>query len=178
MRRLWIHGFFATMSVVLLTLGLWQGYQQYQTQQTLSAIAVVASHPDGKSKNPHVVLASANALSTDGQFEAAERLFVSLIDQQQSTPLGQAARFNLANHYLRQGLRKDLPPGQTRPLLEIAKQRYRDLLHIDPQDWDARYNLELALHVAPEIIKVKQPKGPPTQRARVIVPDVDVGDLP
>lgn len=35
---------------------------------------------------------------------------------------------------------------QKRPLIEIAKQRYRDLLLIDPSDWDARviYSLRCA----------------------------------
>ena len=37
------------------------------------------------------------------------------------------------------------------PLIELAKQRYRDALRDRPDDWDARYNLERALWLAPEI---------------------------
>ena len=41
--------------------------------------------------------------------------------------------------------------SDTRPLVELAKQRYRDLLRAEPQEWDARYNLERALWLAPEL---------------------------
>ena len=40
------------------------------------------------------------------------------------------------------------------PLIELAKQSYRDLLREDPNDWDARYNLERALWLAPEVEQV------------------------
>jgi len=41
-------------------------------------------------------------------------------------------------------------PVRSLPLLEQAKQRYRQLLRVSPGDWDARYNLERALWFAPE----------------------------
>jgi mxaK protein len=35
-------------------------------------------------------------------------------------------------------------------MLETAKARYRELLRLEPGNWDARYNLERALRLAPE----------------------------
>jgi mxaK protein len=44
-------------------------------------------------------------------------------------------------------------PGEAQralPLIELAKQSYRDELRSNPADWDARYNLERALWLSPE----------------------------
>ena len=75
-------------------------------------------------------------------------------------------------------MRIDLPGAQTRPLLEMAKQRYRDLLLADPMDWQARYNLERALAAAPERLNSETENGPPPKSVRVIVPDFEADNLP
>lgn len=124
------------------------------------------------------MLAKAQALSNGGQFDAAELLLVRLIDQQKNQPLGQAARFNLANHYLRKARASNTHGAQARPLIEIAKQRYRDILKTTPYDWDARYNLEIALRLSPELPQDDERRGPPPKSVRVIVPDFQVDDLP
>ena len=123
-------------------------------------------------------LATASALANGGQFEAAEAAFVRLIDEQGQTPLGRAAQFNLANHYLRQGSGSAQPTGAALPLLGVAKQRYRDLLLADPDDWDARYNLERALALAPEGSDDSLDDKQVHQRANVVVPDFEQLDLP
>jgi mxaK protein len=53
---------------------------------------------------------------------------------------------------MRQAL-KDGPDAVLRalPLIELAKQSYRGSLRLNPEDWDARYNLERALWLAPEV---------------------------
>jgi mxaK protein len=188
MKRSTVHGFFFIIAAGLLIFTLWQAYTLYQNRQLLSAVNAVPAllseqSPDAVQSSssevlPEVLLAQASALSAGEQFEAAEALLVKLIDQHQQLPLGRAARFNLANHYLRQGLQQDLRSTQTRTLLETAKQRYRDLLQADPLDWDARFNLEFALRLAPEVIENESVKGPPSQRALVVVPDVEPKDLP
>ena len=184
MRRATIHCLFALVSAALLLITAWQGYQLLEHRKLLAAVeAVPASIADAAtitqdSDRSVVLLAQANGLSRGGQFEAAETIFVKLSDRHQFQPTGQAARFNLANQYLREGMRQDLPGAQTRPLLEIAKQRYRDLLRADPADWDARHNLERALRVAPEAPEKNATSGPPPKSVRVIVPDFQVGDLP
>ena len=62
--------------------------------------------------------------------------------------------------------------------MELAKQRYRDVLLINPQNWNARHNLELALRVAPEIAGGKKDKRPPIKSVDVVVPDFILRDLP
>ena len=71
---------------------------------------------------------------------------------QGDTPLGQAARYNSANLLLRQAIeiRAGPQPGQAIPLIELAKETYRELLRRDPTRWDARYNLERAQRLLPD----------------------------
>lgn len=128
---------------------------------------------------PQTRLAQANSLSEAGSFEAAEAAFNELIREYKFDAIGQAAQFNLANAYLRQGMLSEVTESRRRPMLELAKQRYRDLLRVIPGDWDARYNLERALRLAPENAeKLAGDKGNPIKRVRVIVPDFKVKDLP
>ena len=128
---------------------------------------------------PETRLALANAHSERGSFEAAEAAFNGLIRDKSSAAMVRAAQFNLANAYLRQGLRDDLEANQRGPMLELAKQRYRDLLRLYPDDWDVRYNLELTLRLAPENDKaLAADKIKPIKSVRVIVPDFKLKDLP
>ena len=66
--------------------------------------------------------------------------------------LAPAALYDAANALLREGQRIGLAEnaGQALPLVELAKETYREVLRIDPDVWDARFNLERALRIAPE----------------------------
>lgn len=74
--------------------------------------------------------------------------------------LGVAARYNSANLLLRQAIAlrsaepatafAAAPGGQALPLIELAKEQYRELLRRDPGFWDARYNLERAQRLLPD----------------------------
>ena len=55
------------------------------------------------------------------------------------------------------------------PLIELAKQSYRDLLREDPGDWDARYNLERALWLAPEVAEEGTDQNRPSEWQRRVV---------
>ena len=87
--------------------------------------------------------ARAYALAASGAEEAALHRYRSLQDD---SALGQAARYNSANLLMRQALvlRAGTEPGKAIALIELAKEIYRDVLRVDPQHWDARYNLERA----------------------------------
>jgi mxaK protein len=64
------------------------------------------------------------------------------------------AKFNSGNLYLELALAARTEAhgdaGATLTLMELAKQSYRDVLREDSGDWDARYNLELALRLDPD----------------------------
>jgi mxaK protein len=99
------------------------------------------------------------------------QIYKTLI-QGDRTDLQRAALYNLGNLHLREAL-KSGPDEAARslPLIELAKQSYRDLLRVDPTDWDARYNLERALWLAPEIEQADAPEPPePPERATSTAP--------
>jgi mxaK protein len=98
---------------------------------------------------PQVRFAQANAQAESGADEAALHLYRSLEDD---SPLGRAARYNSANLLMRQAVvvQAGAEPGKAIALIELAKESYRDVLRVDPQHWDARYNLERAQRLLPD----------------------------
>jgi mxaK protein len=98
---------------------------------------------------PEARLARAVALSRL-DYDAALAAFKAII-QSNREDLHRMALYDLGNLNLRQAVQYGLADeAQSLPLTELAKQSYRDLLRRDPTDWDARYNLERALRLAPE----------------------------
>ncbi len=142
--------------------------------------AIEPSLPESASgaTEPATQLAVANALSANGELEPASERYATLIREHTGQREGQAALFNLANAYLREAIRVGADSQRGRPLVELAKQRYRDLLREVPQSWDARFNLERALQFAPELGPAAAERVPPVKRVRVITPDFDTRDLP
>ena len=123
-----------------------------------------------------VRLAHAGALAAAGAYDAAFKAYGALIQPDALDAVGRHALYNLANMHLRQGMAGDAA-GPATPMVELAKQRYRDLLRVAPHDWDARYNLERALRLAPE----EQPladNDAPVERRTVRLPSFQTGDLP
>lgn len=179
MKRRTVHIGFALLSAAIasvVAVQLSEILNEKSTQKAVAAIELTGEKP----VKPAARLAWANLLSAEGEFERAESTYNELIREQRNNPFGQAALFNLANGYLRQGMRPDLDPAKARPMIELAKQRYRDLLRNAPNDWTARYNLERALRLAPEtgLADEIDDKGKPIKRVNVIVPDFKTRDLP
>ncbi len=148
---------------------------------TGGAAADVASGSasDSASDAPRARLARALALTAGRDLDAAEPLLAGLAETHADEPVGRDARFALANAYLREGMRPEADPARARAWLELAKQRYRDALRIDPGDADARYNLERALRLAPEGDDVRLVDvDDPTKSVDVIFPDFAPTDLP
>lgn len=97
-----------------------------------------------------ITLARAVTLAAEGHFAAAGRLYEWVLDAGPLDEIGRAALFDLGNAYLRQGAGPMIDAPRSLPMIEQAKARYRALLRVAPGDWDARYNLERALRLAPE----------------------------
>ena len=114
--------------------------------------AITTAAPDSNDPAvPEARFARAMALASAGQVDASIKAYKEQI-QGPRPDLRRLALYNLGNLYLREAIRgtsEESTPAL--PLIELAKQSYRDLLRIDPGFWDARYNLERALWLAPEI---------------------------
>jgi mxaK protein len=112
---------------------------------------------------PEARLARAVALSRL-DYDGALAAYKAII-QSNREDLHRIALYDLGNLNLRQAVQYGLADeAQSLPLTELAKQSYRDLLRRDPTDWDARYNLERALRLAPEEDDASEDTGPPDPR--------------
>ena len=113
---------------------------------------------------PEARLARAVALAKV-DYDGALAAYKSIV-QSDRDDLRLIALYDLGNLNLHQAIQYGLADeAQSLPLTELAKQSYRDLLRRDPNDWDARYNLERSLRLAPEDDDADdEDTGPPDPR--------------
>ena len=135
----------------LLSLTFYDGYHWLHTAALNGAIAdgSIAAREDDLP--PEAVFARAYWQGRAGRSDSALGGYGEAA-RQGAGPVEQAALYNAGNIYLRQALEL-LEQGRqelARPLMELAKANYRDALRADPTYWDAKYNLERALRLAPE----------------------------
>jgi mxaK protein len=188
-KRASMHIVFGTAALCCAGVAAYDWVQLRQAQQVNQTVAGAiaankATGPEsardvvGANDAPRVRLARAIALSKKGAYDAAGPLYESLIREQPGDEVARAALFDLGNLYLRQGIGHS-PSGAVESLamVEEAKARYRTLLRIAPDDWDARYNLERALWLAPE---TRSASGSPDVKEQhdVKVRDPESKDLP
>jgi len=171
MRRRIVHTSFAAVASVCGAIAIWYAVQLNQANRInaaiVSASATTAANnsPAGSataaptkapvgatttaSPVPQAQLAHAITLANAGKFTAALKAYKALLDAPDEVRL--PALYNLGNLNMREALKNG--PGEAQralPLIELAKQSYRDDLRSNPSDWDARYNLERALWLSPE----------------------------
>jgi mxaK protein len=168
-RRAVVHLVFAALGLAFAVPAALQALRLQEALRVNRAIAQAIDPAATPADFAESRFAHALALAGAGRGEAALAAYKALI-QREHGPLRPAAFYNLGNLHLREAL-KDGPAAATGslPLVELAKQAYRDALRADPGDWDARYNLERALGLAPEFDEqATADNDPPVQRERTI----------
>jgi mxaK protein len=192
MKRRTVHLIFGALALCCVGGALERGLRLRETMalnvQIAQAGQTTATTPVAKPPGPlpaaaapsraprELQLARALALSRAGAHDAALKGYAGLIQAGERDPVARQALFNLGNMYLRQGTAQE---AGALPLFELGKQRLRDVLRADPQDWDARYNLERALRLAPEEQEAFSAEQQPAhEQRRVRVPGFVAGDLP
>lgn len=194
MKRASIHLIFAAVALCCAGVAAYDGVRLRHAQHVNQAVAAVAAETakaagkaaatgalrdeQGQREDGQVRLARAIALSNAGAYDRAGPLFEDLIREGQSGEVGRAALFDLGNMYLRESM-GDSRSGTVRSaaMIEEAKARYRTLLRAAPDDWDARYNLERALWLAPETHSTAESPEVKSQH-NVKVSDPQSKDLP
>jgi mxaK protein len=128
--------------------------EQIASIETATAAQSIAAL--GAGAPAEVRFASAWAAAQGGEVTRAVALYRDVAHARPD--LAGAALYDAGNALMREGERI-VARGDwvgARPLLELAKETYREALRLDPGQWDARYNLERALRLAPE-----QEEAPP-----------------
>jgi mxaK protein len=191
MTRTFVHAVFGTIALLCAAAAAydWTRLQHAaQVNQQMAAAATSSSRASPANSNsredhtndepPQVRLARATALSKAGSYDMAAKLYDGLIHDDNLDALGRTALFDLGNMFLRQGT-ADGAGSVVKSVAMIgeAKARYRILLRAAPGDWDARYNLERALWLAPESRSALEEPDVKSQH-NVKVKDPQSKDLP
>ncbi|WP_321897938.1 tetratricopeptide repeat protein [Paraburkholderia heleia] len=184
MKRATVHLVFAAVALACAGVAAYSAVRLQRAQRINEAVAAASAHQPQPKGEDHgheareVRLARAVALSKQGAYDAAAPLFEALMRDGAPDALRRAALFDLGNLYLREGIGHGAPGMiASAAMIEEAKSRYRVLLRDDPDDWDARYNLERALWLAPET-RTGSDKPDITEQHDVKVHDPQSKDLP
>ncbi len=149
----------ALIAAVALAWNAWQWHAARNAHATVQA-AASAPVPEGaasaaaqRDADVRVLIVQASALRAQGRHDDAVRMLQALAARGDiDSPSAQVVRFNLGNELLALALQHNTKGDEDRAmtLVELAKQRYREVLRTQPQHWDARHNLDIALRLAPE----------------------------
>jgi mxaK protein len=141
-----------------------------------------ASAAAQRNGDARVLIVQASALRAQSRHDDAVRILQALAARGDlDAASAQVVRFNLGNELLALALQHNTKGDEDRAmtLVELAKQRYREVLRSEPQHWDARHNLDIALRLVPE---TEPPPGDekPTniQRIQVDLRGIRGVDLP
>jgi mxaK protein len=150
MRRRTAHLAFGAIVAGLATFCVYQAIRLHEARQVNAAVAGVNAKGTA-STLPEARFVQALAIARSGDNEGALKAYKALA-RDAPPALAAAALYNAGNLQLRAAM-KEGPDAAVRalPLIELSKQSYRAGLRIDPHNWDARYNLERALWLAPEM---------------------------
>jgi mxaK protein len=179
MRRRHAHWAFA---VTALGFAIGAAYQAWQLDAAERVNAAISGNAVAQTEvaAPEAQLAHALALAKAGDYDSALKNYKSLI-QGERPDLKRLALYDLGGLHLREALKRGAEDtAASLPLIELAKQAYRDLLRDDQDDWDARYNLERALWLAPEADEtpVDDATPPPPSERAVTTMQGERRDLP
>jgi mxaK protein len=146
-----------------------------QTDRAAAAVAALGSGIDRAvpPDAPGAVLAARGIfLLARGHPEDAQAIADRMAGQED-----QGARatllYDLGNFMLRRGLGMYFtrPMRETAPVIRIAQAEYREALHEDPQNWDARYNLDIADALVRDAQSATPTVGSQMAPDKALVPD-------
>lgn len=176
LRSWWRH---APALIVLLLAGAtaYDGLHWYLAARMERRIRSAIILPDTARLAPQVAFAQGYALAAHGDNLRALTRYRQAAEA--GGPLAVAALYNIGNLHLRQGIAAQAAgqKAQSLALFELAKQSYRDALAADPGFWDAKYNLERALRLAPDAPPVPPIPGEQAlhQKKAIVIRDVPLG---
>lgn len=121
-----------------------------ETIKLLSANKAVAI--DAKTSPSEVILARINELIFHDNIEDAQTL-LSSTEAKIDPPVRARALYNIANERTRKGAefvqKGDLDHAAA--LINVAKSEYRLALKLDPQDWNTKFNLDIAMRIVRDL---------------------------
>lgn len=146
----WLLG---VLSLTALGVAIQSGIQLYQLENRNRMLATPEHIEINRDSDPHLIFAKAYQLQVSGDPLEAIRLYGTLL-QQGDAHFRARVRYNLGTLYLRDAAKLWKERGlleyvRINTLLSAAKDNLRETLTVNPEQWDARYNLEYAYRITP-----------------------------
>ncbi len=118
-------------------------------------------------------LARARILIVHGQLEAAQAIADRMAGSGAASERAELL-YALGNAHMRQALTlfKSVPFRKVAPILSLAKAEYRQVVQLDPEDWDARYNYTLAAALVRDTEAAQPTEGNEMAHERATWPDI------
>lgn len=133
----------------LAVAGLADGVQVYRAARSNRLIEAGQAATLADATSSELRFARAHELTRQGEHQAALAAYRAL-EADAPPGLATAARYNSGNILLRLAVDAGTPEAQRIPLVELAKETYREVLRAQPEHWDARFNLERAQRLLPD----------------------------
>jgi mxaK protein len=151
---------------------LQSSYSIYQISETNQLIDQLnqgkdISQSEIKNAAPELQLARGSYLKNKQRYDEAQATLSKIIDQG-SLKIKAISRYNLGNTYLEQAieLAESMQINEATTLAGLAKQAYRQALALDSQNWDAKYNLEVAMRLLPEMDRLTMEDDEPVPQEK------------
>ena len=153
--------------LLLVAISTWQWLQLRATNQRIAALANGTDLPVDGDQSPELVFARSHFLSTRGRVDETLPLIARL--QERDPDRAADALFNRGNTYLLRGLefvhgvRVDDAVAQ----INLAKSDYQQALRQRPDDWEIKYNLDIAMRLVrdfPPVTIEGDDEGEPPER--------------
>ncbi|MGH8549476.1 MAG: tetratricopeptide repeat protein [Methylococcales bacterium] len=130
-----------------------EGWQLYRIRQINLAIARPEAIVVEDDSPPEIVFAKAWQLGQKGEFQEALRLYNRIEHRVRREEL-EKVKYNMGQIYLTEAARYWNEQGvwaysEVLTWSALARKAFHDVLVLNPSNWDARFNLEFALRIAP-----------------------------
>ena len=134
----------ALVAVLFLGIGDFErGNRHYRAGRYEQAIEAYRQAIEDGDDRPQLRYNMGTALLRLGRYEEAQQFLEAALEDVEPA-LRQRTLYNLGNRFLEEG--RGTPEAEQRNrLLDAAVSAYKDALRLDPNDQDAKWNLELAL---------------------------------
>lgn len=159
----------AVVTVALVVMAL-RAEAENRTIAELKAGGDIAVSPRGV---PEVLLARIEYLLDHDRVDEVQP-FVEGLDKSGSKAMRVAAHYDLANGRLRQGFEEISAShlDKAGPYVELARQEYRRTLALEPLQWDAKFNLDVASRLVRDFPAFERTMGDTVKQQKKLWTDV------
>lgn len=145
--------FLEILAVILIVAIVAESYQYYKIERINSSISHAENLEVTEDSAPEIIFAKAWYFNREGKFQEALQLYHSIEDRVTAQNL-EKVKYNIGQIYLTQAAKHWNSQGvwaysHVVTWSSLAAKTFREVVVKNPSHWDARFNLEYVLRIAP-----------------------------